>query len=98
VAPNQEATIRFSSFGSKAPTVFGSVLNLSADAIIDQVNGQPYYLARIEVDSESLSTLGELQLLPGMPAEVFIATGSRTLLEYMFKPLSNTIARSFIED
>jgi epimerase transport system membrane fusion protein len=98
VAPNQEATIRFSSFGSRAPTVFGSVLNLSADAIIDQVSGLPYYLARIEVDPESLSTLGELQLLPGMPAEVFIATGSRTLLEYMFKPLSNTVARSFIED
>jgi epimerase transport system membrane fusion protein len=98
VAPNQEATIRFSSFGSKAPTVFGSVLNISADAIPDQVTGQSFYLARIEVNPESLSNLGGLQLLPGMPAEVYIATGSRTLLEYMFKPLSNTVARSFIED
>ena len=34
----------------------------------------------------------------GMPAEVFIATGSRTLMQYLFKPFSNAMARSFIED
>jgi epimerase transport system membrane fusion protein len=45
-----------------------------------------------------MNDLGELELLPGMPAEVFIATGSRTLLQYLFKPFSNAMARSFIED
>jgi epimerase transport system membrane fusion protein len=62
------------------------------------MTGQPYYLARIEVTSESLENLNGLELLPGMPAEAFISTGSRTLLQYMLKPLSNTVARSFIED
>ena len=98
VSTGQEAMIRFSSFGSRAPTTTGVVLNLSADAYLDQVTGQPYYLARIEVDAESIGALGDLVLTPGMPAEVFIATGSRTMLQYMFKPFSNTIARSFIED
>jgi len=73
-------------------------LSLSADTIIDEISGQPYYLARLEVTPESLADLGELELMPGMPAEVFIATGSRTLLQYMFKPFTNTLARSFIED
>jgi multidrug efflux pump subunit AcrA (membrane-fusion protein) len=45
-----------------------------------------------------MADLGDLELLPGMPAEAFIATGSRTLLQYLFKPFSNAMARSFIED
>ena len=94
----QQARIRFSSFGSKTPEIFGNLLSLSADAFQDETTGQPYYLARIEVTSESLENLNGLELLPGMPAEAFIATGSRTLLQYLIKPFSNTVARSFIED
>ena len=48
--------------------------------------------------ADSLVKLGDLALLPGMPAEVYINTGSRTFLSYLFKPLSNTAARSFNED
>ncbi|MDA8920709.1 HlyD family type I secretion periplasmic adaptor subunit [Gammaproteobacteria bacterium] len=98
VYEGQEAMIRFSSFGNRTPTIFGSLLSLSADAIQDPNNGMTYYLARVEVSPEGMANLGDLELLPGMPAEVFIATGSRTLLQYLFKPFSNTLARSFIED
>lgn len=98
IAINQEATIRFSSFGSSVPTIFGRLIRLSADSFVDEQTGQPYYQARIEVTPEGLANLGDLKLLPGMPAEVFIATGERTFLQYLFKPLSNTLARSFNED
>ena len=98
VYKGQEAMIRFSSFGNRTPTIFGSLLSLSADAIQDQNTGLTYYLARVEVSPEGMADLGDLELLPGMPAEVFISTGSRTLLQYMFKPFSNAMARSFIED
>lgn len=98
VAPGQEATIRFSSFGNKAPTIFGTLLSLSADAITDERGGLPFYLARVEVSSDGTDKLGDLKLVPGMPADIFISTGSRTLMQYMFKPFSNSIARSFIED
>ena len=74
------------------------MLSLSADAYPDEYTQQPYYLARVEVRPESIEELDGLELVPGMPAEVFIATGSRTLLQYMLKPFSNTVARSFIED
>lgn len=93
-----EATIRFSSFGSSVPTIFGEVINLSADRIVDEMTGMPYYLARVEVTEDGMANLGDLILLPGMPAEVFINTGSRTFLQYLFKPFSNALARSFIED
>ena len=98
VSEGQEARIRFSTFGSSAPTVFGEVITLSADAITNEANGMTYYLARVEVTPESMSDLGDLTLMPGMPAEVYISTGSRTLLQYLFKPLSNAVSRSFNED
>lgn len=93
-----EATIRFSSFGIRTPRVAGTVINLSADSITDTTTGLSYYLARIEVSPEGMDDLGGLVLMPGMPAEVFISTGSRTFIQYLFKPLSNAVARSFTED
>ena len=98
VSVGQEARIRFSTFGSRAPTIFGTVLTISADSIINEMTGVPFYLARVEVNPEGMENLGDLALMPGMPAEVYINTGSRTLLQYLFKPFSNAIARSFNED
>jgi epimerase transport system membrane fusion protein len=98
IKEGQEATIRFSSFGSSVPTTYGRVLNLSADSMMDQNTGASFYLARLEVTQEGLENLGDLVLLPGMPAEVFINTGSRTLLQYLFKPFTNAVARSLNED
>lgn len=98
VQVGQEATIRFSSFGNRTPTLFGTVLSISADALADKNTGMPFYLARVAVTPESLDALGSLTLVPGMPAEVLIASGSRTFLQYVMKPFSNAVARSLIED
>lgn len=98
VAIGQEAMVRFSSFSSTVPNIFGTVINVSADALSDPNTGMVYYSARVEVTPEGLRDLGELTLIPGMPADVFITTGSRTLLQYMMKPISSAMARSLIED
>jgi epimerase transport system membrane fusion protein len=98
VVIGQNATIRFSTFGmGSVPTISGTVINLSADSFPDEVTGS-YYLARVEVNPEALEDMGELSLMPGMPAEVYIATGSRTFFSYLFKPFTNAMARSFRED
>lgn len=98
VAIGQEATIRFSAFGRSAvPTIFGNVLAISADRFEDENTGVPYYLARIRVTPEGLEDLGELVLVPGMPADVFINTGSRTFIQYLLKPITNALVRSFRE-
>jgi HlyD family secretion protein len=44
-----------------------------------------------------LGSLGGLQLVPGMPAEVYIRTQDRTPLEYLLKPLHEQLARTFRE-
>jgi multidrug efflux pump subunit AcrA (membrane-fusion protein) len=80
------------------PTIYGEVINISADSMVNESTPSSYYLARVEVSPDSLASLGDLTLMPGMPAEVFIATGERTLLEYLMKPLSNAMARGLRED
>jgi len=98
VAEGQEANIRFSSFSSQTPIAYGRVLSISADSFTDEYTGASYYVARVTVNPESMDELRGLVLVPGMPAEVFIASGSRTLMQYLMKPLTNAMARSFIED
>ena len=98
VFEGQEANIRFSSFASSIPTIFGEVMSVSGDSFTDQPTGTQYYLARINVYPESIVNLDELELIPGMPADVFIRTGARTFLQYLFKPFSNALARSLNED
>jgi epimerase transport system membrane fusion protein len=99
IAVGQEATIRFSAFGrSSVPTIYGTVQSISADRFQDENTGVPYYLARIQVTPEGMEDLGDLALVPGMPAEVFINTGSRTFLQYLLKPITNAMARSFREE
>ena len=99
VAIGQDATIRFSTFGTgSVPAIYGKVINLSADSFFDETSRTYYYLARIEVTPEGMEDLGDLALMPGMPADVFIATGARTFLQYLFKPFSNALARGLRED
>ena len=99
VTVGQEATISFSAFSSGlVPTIYGKVIGISADSLVDQNTGAPYYLARVEVTPEGMSDMGDLVLVSGMPAEVFITTGARTFLQYLFKPFTTALSRSFIED
>ena len=93
------AEIRFSAFSSKTtPVMEGVVKTISADSLLDEITGMQYYLATITLTEESRERLGELVLIPGMPAEVLINTGERTLFEYLTQPLSDAFARSFTEE
>ena len=97
----QEAMIRFSSFARRTvPVIPGTLTSLSADAVMDEMTGMSYYDARIAVTPEGLEQLHgfDLELVPGMPASAHIATGSRTLFQYLTKPFTNALSRSFTED
>jgi HlyD family type I secretion membrane fusion protein len=99
VAAGQEATIRMSTLNAKrTPSISGHVLNISADATTDQRTGAAYYTARISVNEESLAEMEDIALVAGMPAEVYIETGSRTFMQYVTKSITDSWARSFRED
>lgn len=76
----------------------GAVTHVSADALEDERSGDPYYLAKVEVFREKLEAVApQIRLTPGLPAEVFITTEDRTVLEYLLQPLRQTLERSLRE-
>lgn len=103
VSIGQVAEVRFPAFKQRdLPRIDGRLLSVSADRLLDESQGQkvPYYLARVEISGEGTQALtnAKLALLPGMPAEVLINTGERTMLQYLMGPLTHTVARSFRQD
>ncbi len=96
-----EADIRFSSFAhSPQLVVSGKVTSVSGDLLTEQTAAGPmsYYLARVQVTPEGLKTLGSRQMQPGMPAEIVIKTGERSLLTYLLHPLTKRLAASMKEE
>ncbi|MBC3348305.1 HlyD family type I secretion periplasmic adaptor subunit [Pseudomonas sp. SWRI196] len=99
VALGKLADIRFSAFkSSTTPVIEGQLVQISADRLINKDTGAAYYLARVALTDKGRQALGDLTLVPGMPVEVLINTGARTLLQYLMQPASNAFARSLIED
>ena len=98
VSVGQEASVRLTAFKLRStPIIVGTLRNLSADTLVDEHSGTPYYLARIEVSKEELARLGNLKLQPGMPVETLIRTGARTALGYMLSPLTDNMDLAFKE-
>ena len=99
IATGDAVDIRFSGFSNAPQLVVDGVLtSVSQDVLIDPATQQPYYLARAVITPEGLNMLGKREMQPGMPAEVIIKTGSRTMLNYLLHPLTKRVATSMKEE
>ena len=88
----QAAEIRFTAFRYRTTQlVHGKVIYVSADRLVDRATNMPYYSALIEADAASLASAGDLKLLAGMPAEVYIKGGERTPLQYLLEPITEVL-------
>jgi len=91
--------VRFSSFAhSPQLVVDGRVVSISRDLLTDPQTNMAYYLARVEVTPEGLKHLGTRQMQPGMPVEVIIKTGERSMMTYLLHPLTKRLAASMTEE
>ena len=98
VRPGQKAFVRFSAFNQRVtPQLTGTVSMVSADTSHDQQTNTQYFTVRVVLPEDERRRLGGLQLVPGMPAEVFMQTGSRTMMNYLLKPITEQMNRAFIE-
>lgn len=98
VHPGLPAQVRLTSFNQRTtPVLEGIVERVSADSMVDERTGEAYYLTRINLTEDSRLP-DSLILQPGMPAEVMIVTGNRTLVEYMVKPIRESLSRAFREE
>jgi HlyD family secretion protein len=94
----QKTLLRLSAFNQRTtPELNGVVSRVSPDVTTDQRTGQSYYTIRVSMPATEIARLGDVKLIPGMPAEAFVQTGDRTMLSYLMKPLSDQLMRAFKE-
>jgi HlyD family secretion protein len=95
VVKGQSARVRFSSFNrATTPEIPGKVVYVATDRSENAEAHTTFYMVRITLDLAAVKREG-LDLRSGMPAEVYVETGSRSLLSYITKPIRDQISRAF---
>ena len=99
VYPELKVELIFSAFNqNKTPHVPGVVTQVSADRIVDERTGMPYYKMKAKVAPDGMKIIKDLHVRPGMPVELFVKTGERTMMSYLFKPVFDRAKTSLSEE
>ncbi|WP_406643305.1 HlyD family type I secretion periplasmic adaptor subunit [Pectobacterium brasiliense] len=99
VWPGLPVELQFVAFNqSTTPRVAGTVELLSADRLLDERDGSPYYSLRVQVDEAGKRALEGLEVKPGMPVQGFVRTGERSFVNYLFKPLMDRLHLALTEE
>lgn len=98
LAVGQPATVRVHATNQRmTPELHGTVSRISADISRDQQTGATFYTIRVALPADEIKRLGNLKLMAGMQAEVFVQVNERTPLQYFLKPIGEQFARAFRE-
>lgn len=91
----------FSAFNvNKTPHIPGVVTQVSADRTVDERTGAPYYKIRARVTPAGVKLIAahKLDIQPGMPVEMFVKTGERSMMNYLLKPVFDRAKSSMTEE
>ena len=92
------ARVRLAAFDARTtPMLPGRVTFVSPDRMSDAETGESWFAATVEVDAAALKHHPEVQLKAGMPAELFVTTSDRTLIEYLVDPITAFTNRALRE-
>jgi HlyD family type I secretion membrane fusion protein len=96
--PSLPARVTLVAYSARTiPTLDGTLVTISADRIEDERTGEFYFLARVRIDGTELAGLDRVQLQPGMPVDVMIVSGERTVLDYVLDPFLAGTRRAFVD-
>lgn len=101
VHPGMPVELIFSAFSANTtPHIPGSVTKVSADRLTDERTGQPYYTVIASVSPAGLKTMQQykMEVRAGMPVELFVKTGERTMMNYLLKPIFDRAKTSMSEE
>lgn len=99
VHPELAVELIFPAFNQNTtPHIPGVVTQVSADRLVDEKTGQPYYKMKAMVTPEGKTMLKDHQVRAGMPVELFVKTGERTMMNYLFKPVIDRAKTSLSEE
>lgn len=99
VQPGMQARVILTAYAQRnLPQIFGTLRTVSADRLVDERTGEPYFLAQVAVAAEAIDAIpGEIEMVAGMPADVMILTGERTVFDFVLKPFADSLRLSFRE-
>lgn len=99
VYPGLPVEMMFTALNQRTtPHIPGEVRTISADRLEDERQGDPYYLMQAQVTPEGEEMLATYDIRPGMPVEVLVKTGERSLLNYLFKPFLDRASVSLVQE
>jgi protease secretion system membrane fusion protein len=101
VHPGLKTDLIFSAFNAnQTPHIPGEVEQVAADRTVDEHTGQPYYKVRVKVSPEGAKLVAKhkLEIRPGMPVQLFVKTGERTMMNYLLKPLFDRAKSALTEE
>lgn len=89
----------FSAFNQRVtPRIPGVVTVVSADRTTDERTGEIFYKIQARVSDKGMKMLQDQQVRPGMPVEVFVITGERTMMNYLLRPFVDRMRTSLGEE
>ncbi len=95
VASGQPVDLIFTAFNqNRTPKLPGELTFISADRLTDPDTREPYYQIQVAVAPAP----GIPAIKPGMTAEIFIKTGERSLLSYLFRPVTDRLHSALSEE
>ena len=101
VHPGLPVQLIFAAFNtSSTPQIDGEITTVSADRMVDEKSGMPYYRVSARVTPAGLKMIAQnnMEVRPGMPVELFVKTGERTMMSYLLKPFFDRAKTSMTED
>lgn len=99
IHPGLPVDVRFNNFSNSPQLVVdGKLVSISGDLLTEPQTNVSYYLARVQVTPEGYKRLGNRVLQPGMPVEVVLKTGERSLLAYLLHPLTKRLSAAMKEE
>lgn len=101
VHPGLPVELIFAAFNSnKTPHIQGTVIQVAADRTVEERTGNPYYKVRAKVTPEGAKMIAakKMAVVPGMPVEIFVKTGERSMMSYLLKPVFDRAKTSMSED
>jgi len=91
----------FAAFNTnRTPHIPGIVTQVAADRTVDEKTGQAFYKVRAKVNPEGAKIIADkkMDIVSGMPVELFVKTGERTMMSYLLKPVMDRAKSAMSED
>lgn len=99
IGPGLPVELMFSAFNQNTtPHIPAEVIQVSADRFVDERTGEPYFKALVKATPEGMRLLEDKRVQAGMPVDLFVKTGERTLAGYLLKPLVDHLKMSMSEE